>query len=197
MLYHVSFFPVEQFYPRVPQIRCRFENAHIPRISFSCKSVLEALRAIPDAAVTIHRMLEIGIEPTIYVYSVSENIYIPVEDPRQSAEGIRLLPCEETAYYVPDAELHGECWLLDTPDMDDIFCKVLKITKMDCIDTWIADIKLEEVRSPEGNLERIFSYYKCEMPDSRDLAEVMYPGNENVFLANVLGIMKKNRNAKK
>ena len=62
MLYHVSFFPVEQFYPRVPKARCSGENSDILRISFSNKSELDALRAVPDAAKIIQQMLDAGIK---------------------------------------------------------------------------------------------------------------------------------------
>lgn len=192
MLYHVSFFPVEQFYPRVPKARCSGENSDILRISFSNKSELDALRAVPDAARIIQRMLDAGIKPILYVYSVPEYKYISVADPDQSAEGIRLLPCEQTTLYVPDAKYTGECWILDTPDMEDIFCETFQITKIKHFDRWIDDIWMKHIIGPKENLEMIFQKYECRiLPDNPKLSKFLYPGNENVFLANVLGILRK------
>lgn len=193
MLYHVSFFPVKQFYPRVPKARCIGENSDIPRISFSNKSELEALRAMPDAARIIQLILEIGIKPILYVYSVPEDTYVLVQDPTQSAEGIRLLPCEQTRLYVPDAKYNGECWLLDTPDMENIFCETFQITKIRHFNGWIDDIWMNDIIGPKGNLEMIFQKYECRvLPDNPKLSEFLYPRNENNFLVNLLEIFKQN-----
>lgn len=193
MLYHISFFPVKQFYPRVPKARCVGENSDIPRISFSNKTYLEALRAMPDAARIIHLMLEAGIKPTLYVYFVPEDTYVSVQDPNQSADGIRLLPCEQTVFYVPDAKYTGECWLLDVPDMADIFCETFEITQIDCLDNWIDRIWMNDTICPKENLEMIFQKYKCRVsPDNPKLSKFLYPGNENNFLVNVLEILKDN-----
>ena len=193
MLYHVSFFPVKQFYPRVPKARCTGENSNIPRISFSNKSELEALRAMPDAARIIQLMLDAGIKPTLYVYSVPEDTYVFVQDPCQSADEIRLLPCEQTAVYVPDAKYTGECWLLDAPDMDDVFCETFQITKIKHFDRWIDDIWMKHIIKSKENLEMVFQKYGCRVsPDNPKLSKFLYPGNENNFLVNVLEILKKN-----
>lgn len=122
MLYHVSFFPVKQFYPRIPCFRCENENMDIPRISFSDISKLEALRAIPSSDRILKKMLDLEIYPTLYAYSMAEEFCTIVETPSQEAAGIRLLPCLETQEYVPDAIYTGECWMLDPPDMKTITC---------------------------------------------------------------------------
>lgn len=193
MLYHVSFFPVEQFYPRVPKARCTGENSNIPRISFSNKSELEALRAMPDAARIIQLMLDAEIKPILYLYSVPEYKYVSVADPDQSAEGIRLLPCEQTRLYVPDAKYTGECWLLDTPGMENIFCETFQITKIKHFNGWIDNIWMNDIIGPKGNLEMVFQKYECRvLPDNPKLSEFLYPGNENNFLVNLLEIFKQN-----
>lgn len=92
MLYHVSFFPVKQFYPRIPCFRCENENMDIPRISFSDISKLEALRAIPSSDRILKKMLDLEIYPTLYAYSMAEEFCTIVETPSQEAAGIRLLP---------------------------------------------------------------------------------------------------------
>ena len=192
MLYHVSFFPVRKFYPRVPKARCTGENSDIPRISFSNKSKLEALRAVPDAARIIQLMLEAGIKPTLYVYSIPEDAYVSVQDPSLSADGIRLLPCEQTALYVPDAKYTGECWLLDSLDMEDIFCETFQVTKIKHLDCWIDDIWMKHIIEPKENLEMIFQKYECRiLPDNPKLSKFLYPGNENNFLLHVLEILKE------
>ena len=61
MLYHVSLFPVKQFYPRIPVSRCCGENSYISRISFSQFSALKALSAIPEGGRNISCMLKLGI----------------------------------------------------------------------------------------------------------------------------------------
>ena len=66
MLYHVSLFPVKQFYPRIPVSRCCGENSYISRISFSQFSALKALSAIPEGGRNISCMLKLGICPVLY-----------------------------------------------------------------------------------------------------------------------------------
>ena len=127
MLYHMSFFPVKQFYPRIPCFRCENENMDIPRISFSDISKLEALRAIPSSDRILKKMLDLEIYPTLYAYSMAKESCTTVKTPSQEAAGIRLLPCLETQEYVPDARYTGECWVLDPPDMKNIICKKYRV----------------------------------------------------------------------
>ena len=179
--------------PTGAEARCSGENSDILRISFSNKSELDALRAVPDAARIIQRMLDAGIKPILYVYSIPEYKYISVADPDQSAEGIRLLPCEQTTLYVPDAKYTGECWILDTPDMEDIFCETFQITKIKHFNGWIDDIWMNDIIGPKGNLEMIFQKYECRVStDNQKLSKFLYPGNENDFLVNILEIFKQN-----
>ena len=148
---------------------------------------------MPDAARIIQLMLEAGIKPTLYVYSVPEDTYVSVQDPIQSAEGIRLLPCEQTALYVPDARYTGECWLLDALDMEDIFCETFQVTKIKHLDCWIDDIWMKNITGPKENLEMIFQKYECRIsPNNPKLSKFLYPGNENNFLLQVLEILKEN-----
>ena len=82
--------------------------------------------------------------------------------------------------------------MLDVPDMEDIFCETFQITKIKHFDRWIDDIWMKHIIGPKENLEMIFQKYECRiLPDNPKLSKFLYPGNENVFLANVLGILRK------
>lgn len=174
MLYHVSFFPVKQFYPRIPCFRCENENMDIPRISFSDISKLEALRAIPSSDRILKKMLDLEIYPTLYAYSMAEEFCTIVETPSQEAAGIRLLPCLETQEYVPDARYTGECWMLDPPDMKTITCekyRVLDIELDQKQNTFIEDAVLEQSETVEDNLIQIFSRFQIKKSPDDPRAE--------------------------
>ncbi len=196
MLYHVSFFPVKQFYPRIPCFRCENENMDIPRISFSDISKLEALRAIPSSDRILKKMLDLEIYPTLYAYSMAEEFCTIVETPSQEAAGIRLLPCLETQEYVPGARYTGECWMLDPPDMKTITCekyRVLDIELDQKQNTFIEDAVLEQSETVEDNLIQIFSRFQIKKsPDDPRLKKFLFPGNENKFLMNLLDVLCEN-----
>lgn len=190
MLYHVSLFPVKSFYPRVPAIRCHSENSDIPRISFSQYSELDALRAVPEAGLNIKQLLTLGICPALYVYMLSEEVCQFVLSPDEKAKGIRVFECNEK--YVPDADLSGECWVLDYLDTDKLQCQTFYITDIqyDAFAPnlgYIEDISLRPCTAPEDNLERLFDKFECKIrPDNPKLSKIFYPGNENAFLGHVL-----------
>ena len=194
MLYHVSLFPVKQFYPRVPIARCLGEDDVIPRISFSEYSELEAIRAVPQAERNIQTLLDLGIEPTLYVYALAEKLCTVVDSPFEKAKGLRLFYCTEE--YVPDTELTGECWLLDTPNMSDIICRTFRITDIafDMLDEdvqRIESIGLVPCSDAEDNLEQLFKHFHCKVkPDDPNLSKFNYPGNENSFLTHVLEVLR-------
>ena len=193
MLYHVSLFPVKSFYPRVPAIRCDSENPDIPRISFSQYSELDVLRAIPEAGLSIKQLLTLGICPTLYVYTLSEDICRFVLSPDEKANGIRVFECTEK--YVPDADLSGECWVLDYLDMDELHCRIFYITDIqyDAFASkigYIEDMSLTPCSNPESNLERLFSKFNCEAKlDDPRMLKFLYPGNENAFLGYALEVL--------
>lgn len=200
MLYHVSLFPVKSFYPRVPAIRCDSENSDIPRISFSQYSELDALRAVPEAGLSIKQLLTLGICPTLYVYTLSEDICRFVLSPDEKANGIRVFEC--TKKYVPDADLSGECWVLDFINMDDLQCRTFYITdiKYDMYDFklgHIKDISLRPCDNPTDNLERLFTKCNCETKlDDPKILKFLYPGNENAFLGYALEVLLDDENEK-
>lgn len=193
MLYHVSLFPIKSFYPRIPAIRCDRENSDIPRISFSQYSELDALRAVPEAGLNIKNLLTLGICPVLYIYMLSENICQFVASPDEKVEGIRVFKC--TDKYVPDADLSGECWILDNLKMDKLQCRTLYITDIqyDAFASnigYIEDISFRPCSTPESNLERLFDKFECKIkPDDPKLSKFFYPGNENAFLGHVLDVL--------
>lgn len=196
MLYHVSLFPVKYFYPRVPIARCLGENDMIPRISFSEYSELEAIRAVPQAGRNIQTLLDLGIEPTLYVYALAEKLCTVVDSPFEKERGLRLFYCTEE--HVPDTELTGECWLLDTPNMSDIICRTFRITDIafDMLDEdvqRIESIGLVPCSDAEDNLEQLFKHFHCKVkPDDPNLSKFNYPGNENSFPTHVLEVLQDN-----
>lgn len=195
MLYHVSLFPIKQFYPRIPVSRCCGEDFHIPRISFSRFSVLKALSAIPEGGRNIYCMLKLGICPVLYVYTIPEDQCILVHYPEEKAKGIRYM--EDILKYVPDSDLTGECWLLDKPDMDMFTCRTFYVSHIEFdisdVNLYIVkNIELESCVNPESNLERLFAKFRCKCKlDDPGLSEFYYPGNENAFLTYILDIFEE------
>ena len=195
MLYHVSLFPVKQFYPRIPVSRCCGENSYISRISFSQFSALKALSAIPEGGRNISCMLKLGICPVLYVYTIPEDQCILVHYPEEKAKGIRYMG--DILEYVPDSDLTGECWLLDKPDMDMFTCRTFYVSHIEFdisdVDLYIIkNIELEPCVNPESNLDRLFAKFRCKCkPDDPGLSEFYYPGNENAFLTYILDIFEE------
>lgn len=195
MLYHVSLFPIKQFYPRIPVSRCCGEDFHIPRISFSRFSGLKALRAIPEGGRNISKMLKLGICPVLYVYTIPEDQCILVHYPEEKVKGIRYMV--DILEYVPDSDLTGECWMLDKPDIHMFTCRTFYISHIEfdisAVDLHIIkNIELEPCFNPENNLERLFAKFRCKCkPDDPGLSEFYYPGNENAFLTHILDIFEE------
>lgn len=186
MLYHVSLFPVKEFYPRIPSVRCPGEDDSIPRISFSCYSIVDTLRAVPESGRTLRKMLDAGIEPVIYVYMLPIERCVRVSDPRQPAKGLRLLPVSETERYVPDASMTGECWLLDNVEGSDLYQVTFRIKDI-CGEEPI----IEECVPDMDNLDMVLRRFGCRTT-RENLGKFWYPGNENKILSYILDICMEN-----
>lgn len=96
---HVSFDPVDEFVPRVPENRCPGENDSIPRICMA-GDVISALNAMPGGALAAARMAAIGLKPIVHAYYL---------------KGGRVLEGDAVRRLVPDAYATGEAWFLDSP----------------------------------------------------------------------------------
>ena len=199
MLYHATLFPVKKFVPRVPLIRCDNEDQTIPRISFSEKSEFHAVSAIPSITENLNRMLEFGLYPTLYLYTYPEEDCQVVRSVEEEPHGIRLLPSGYVQDYVPDADLTGECWLLESPDPSKIHLQTYEIKDIlyDIVDgqSQLIHISMDVVaKKKEDNIPKLFHKFgiKKSLDDPR-FSEFYYSGNENGFLGNILKIFSERK----
>lgn len=68
-LYHVSYTPVQEFVPRVPECRADGEDAITPRICFTPR-IEFCINAKPSGMLPIIASAQIGIPLAIYVYEI-------------------------------------------------------------------------------------------------------------------------------
>lgn len=94
MLYHASLFPVKKFVPRIPLVRCENEDETFPRISFSEEDKFHAISAIPSIGENISMMLELGLYPTLYLYTYPETacriVHSICQEPMTKVTGLCL-----------------------------------------------------------------------------------------------------------
>ena len=195
MLYHASLFPVKEFIPRIPLVRCENEDETFPRISFSEEDEFHAISAIPFIRENISMMLELGLYPTLYLYTYPETACRIVHSIYEEAEGKRLLPSGDVQLYVPDAYLTKECWMLDSPDPSKMEMHLYEIEDIlyDEIDKQeqLIHVSLTMLSEyPEDNFTKLFSAYGIRKSlDDTNFSEFYYPGIENAFLSNCLNII--------
>ena len=102
-LIHCSFDLVDNFIPRVPDSRVKwqgkeYEDSKTPRICVA-PTVLQCLKAMPKAGEIIRWMRAVGLKPIVHAYYLeSDNVQVCTMDD------------------VPDADITGEMWILDKPN---------------------------------------------------------------------------------
>lgn len=103
-LLHLSYDPVPQFSPRVPQIRAPGEDGKTKRICLS-PTIEDAINSKPGHAAMVFAAMYYRLPIALFIYRAE----IPVED---------VLFPEELAkeYGVKDAPLNHEHWVLSTPN---------------------------------------------------------------------------------
>lgn len=105
-LYHVSYTPVQEFVPRVPECRADGEDAITPRICFTPR-IESCINAKPSGMLPIIASAQIGIPLAIYVYEID------LADYRR--EELLTPPEVEQNLHCSDATFNREYCLLCKP----------------------------------------------------------------------------------
>lgn len=148
-LLHVSFEPVEEFIPRIPEERHIDEDQSIPRICLS-DDIRLALRAMPHAGTYIKFFLARKRNPIFYVYRLSpEKIGHIVPRKQNLRRAINYCSSKDkyavldelwVSDYVLDARHTHEHWLLAKPDMKDFTCVKYEISHVETERMYADDI---------------------------------------------------------
>lgn len=105
-LYHVSYTPVQEFVPRIPECRADGEDAITPRICFTPR-IESCINAKPSGMLPIIASAQIGIPLAIYVYEID------LADYRR--EELLTPPEVEQNLHCSDATFNHEYCLLCKP----------------------------------------------------------------------------------
>lgn len=105
-LYHVSYTPVQEFVPRVPECRADGEDTITPRICFAPR-IEFCINAKPSGMLPIIASAQIGIPLAIYVYAIE------LADYRR--EELLIPPEVKQTLHCPDAVINQEYCLLCKP----------------------------------------------------------------------------------
>ena len=104
-LYHVSYDPVSELIPRVPQHRMIAEDNTVRRICFST-SIEKCIEAKPGGNLPIYLMFENGFHPLLFVYEIDTDAL-----PAECIIGPTVL---HEQFGVDDAIENDEHWIIDT-----------------------------------------------------------------------------------
>ena len=105
-LFHVSYTPVQEFIPRVPECRADGEDTITPRICFTPR-IESCINAKPSGMLPIIASAQIGIPLAIYVYAIE------VADYRR--EELLTPPEVKRSFHCHDAVINQEYCLLCKP----------------------------------------------------------------------------------
>lgn len=119
-LYHVSYFPVKEFIPRVPKYKLTGEDDKVPRICCST-SIEKCILAKPSRTDYLNLCDKYKIPCVIYLYTFEVNPDNPDVIPPKSLVD---------DYGVKDALETNEYWLCNrVPDYEETVCIVTGITR--------------------------------------------------------------------
>jgi len=134
MLINVSFQPVKEFIPRVPEYRGPKENGRIKRI-YLTNSVENAVNAMPDGVKALKGMMKISkayknLITVLYVYELKENKMPFIWYPKDIEK------------YVFDAKATKEHWITEKADFKEHILKIEEVEygKCEFYDCGAADI---------------------------------------------------------